>query len=81
MLRHYGGVDSETAMEFAAWPPNRRARYRDSMELSEAFVYLALQDASSLTGRRFSASALSRTIREHGYELPEEVLADRVPDE
>ena len=64
----------------SAWPPSRRARYRDSMELSEAFVYLALQDASSLTGRRFSASALSRTIREHGYELPEEVLAG-VPDE
>ena len=71
---------SVTAEEFAAWPPSRRARYRDSMELSEAFVFLALQDAESLTGRRFSASALSRTIREHGYELSEDVLA-AAPDE
>ena len=71
---------SVTAAEFAAWPEERRARYRDSMELTEAFVYLALQDARSLTGRRFSASALSRTIREHGFELSEEVLAG-VPDE
>ena len=70
---------SVTAREFAAWPPSRRARYRDSMELSEAFVFLALQDAQSLTGRRFSASALSRVVREHGYELSEDVLAG-VPD-
>lgn len=66
---------SVTAEEFAAWPEDRRARYRDSMELSEAFVYLALQDASSLTGRRFSASSLSQTIREHGYALSDEILA------
>ncbi len=71
---------SVTAAEFDAWPEERRNRFRDSMELSEAFVYLALQDAGSLTGRRFSASALSRTIREHGFELSQEVLAG-VPDE
>lgn len=71
---------SVTTAEFAAWPPERRSQYRDSMELSEAFVYLALQDAASLTGRRFSASALSRVIREHGFELSAEVLAS-VPDE
>ena len=37
---------SVTAAEFAAWPEARRNKYRDSMELSsEAFVFLALQDA------------------------------------
>ncbi len=71
---------SVTAAEFAAWPEARRVRYRDSMELTEACVYLALQDSASLTGRRFSASALSATIRQHGYDLPVEVLAS-VPDE
>ncbi|CAN5514419.1 SDR family oxidoreductase [soil metagenome] len=71
---------SVTSEEFAAWPEEKRAQYRDSMELSEAFVYLALQDANSLTGRRFSASALSRTIREHGYELSKEILMG-VPEE
>lgn len=71
---------SVTAAEFAAWPEERRARYRDSMELSDAFVYLALQDAAAMTGRRFSASALSRVIREHGYDLSADVLAS-VPDE
>lgn len=71
---------SVTAAEFAGWPEEKRAQYRDSMELSEAFVYLAIQDARSLTGRRFSASALSRAIREHGFDLPDSVLAT-VPDE
>lgn len=71
---------SVTASEFDDWPAEKRSRYRDSMELTEAFVYLALQDAKSLTGRRFSAIALSQAIRDHGYELPEDVLAT-VPEE
>jgi NAD(P)-dependent dehydrogenase (short-subunit alcohol dehydrogenase family) len=71
---------SVTAEEFAAWPEERRAGYRDSMELSEAFVYLALQDARSVTGHRFSASVLSRIIREQGFELSSDVLAG-VPED
>lgn len=71
---------SVTAFEFARWPPERRARYRDSMELSEAFVYLAMQDAASLTGRRFSASALSARLRERGFDLTPDDLAN-IPDE
>ncbi len=71
---------SVTAEEFAAWPEEQRAGYRDSMELSEVFVYLAMQEARTITGRRFSASALSRIIREQGFELSSNVLAG-VPDE
>lgn len=60
---------SVTNAEFAAWSPETRAAYRDPMELTDAFVYLALPHEPMLTGRRFEAFALSEQLRVGGWQL------------
>lgn len=60
---------SVTNAEFAEWSPYARAEFRDPMDLTDAFVYLALPHAPLLTGRRFEAFALSEQLREGGWQL------------
>jgi NAD(P)-dependent dehydrogenase (short-subunit alcohol dehydrogenase family) len=59
---------SITACEFASWSPERRAGYRDPLELADAFAFLALQDAQGITGQRFSALDLTERLHTHGWD-------------
>lgn len=60
---------SVTAAEFAGWPPERRAEYRDPVEMSDAFAFLSMQfpNERGITGQRFNAYDLTNAIREHGW--------------
>jgi len=60
---------SMTQNEFEMLPIQERARWDDSMILTEAFVYLALQDASDVTGERFYAYDLAERIRREGWDI------------
>jgi NAD(P)-dependent dehydrogenase (short-subunit alcohol dehydrogenase family) len=63
---------SVTAAEFAAWPAERRAAYRDPIAMADAFAFLALQYPSEggVTGRRFDAFALAERVRREGWDWP-----------
>lgn len=63
---------SMTQTEFENLPAEERAKWDDSMVLTEAFVYLALQDASDVTGERFYAYDLSERIRREGWDIEPE---------
>lgn len=60
---------SVTAAEFAAWPAERRNAYRDSIDMADAFAYLARQYPceGGVTGQRFDAFALAEEVREKGW--------------
>lgn len=58
---------SMTQAEFDALSAEEQARFDDPMLLTEAFVYLALQDGGGVTGERVSAWALSEQIRREGW--------------
>ena len=60
---------SMTQAQFNALSPEERSRWHDPIVLTEAFVYLALQDANSLTGQRVYAYDLSAQIRQKGWEI------------
>jgi NAD(P)-dependent dehydrogenase (short-subunit alcohol dehydrogenase family) len=68
-----GGVrikpTSMTQAEFDALNEAERAMWDDSMILTEAFVYLALQGGSGVTGKRVYAYDLSRGIRQRGWNI------------
>jgi NAD(P)-dependent dehydrogenase (short-subunit alcohol dehydrogenase family) len=51
---------------FDAWPAERRAAYRDSAELADAFVWLAQQ--TDITGQRFDGFELAEQLRQHGWD-------------
>jgi NAD(P)-dependent dehydrogenase (short-subunit alcohol dehydrogenase family) len=55
---------------FASLPLDYRARFADSSLLAPAFIYLALQDAQGVTGRRLKADDLSRRIQTGGWNIP-----------
>ena len=58
---------SVTAAEFAAWPAERRAEYRDPIDMADAFAFLALQDGG-VTGQRFNAYDLAERVRREGWD-------------
>ena len=60
---------SITQAEFDAMSEAERAKWDDPMIITEAFVYLALQDGSGLTRQRVAALPLSDQIREHGWDV------------
>lgn len=61
---------SVTAAEFAAWPPERRAEYRDPIDMADAFAFLALQDGTGVTGHRFNAWELTERVHRDGWDWP-----------
>lgn len=54
---------------FASLPAEYRARFADSSVVTPAFVYLALQDAHGVTGRRLKADELSFRIQREGWNI------------
>jgi NAD(P)-dependent dehydrogenase (short-subunit alcohol dehydrogenase family) len=60
---------SVTAAEFSAWPEERRAKYRDPIDMADAFAFLVLQDGSGITGQRFNAFELAERVRSEGWKI------------
>ena len=58
---------SVTAAEFAQWDDERRAQYRDPIDMADGFAFLALQDGKGITGQRFNAFELSEKVRNMGW--------------
>lgn len=56
---------SVTAAEFAAWPAERQAEFRDPIDMADAFAFLAVQypQEGGITGQRFDAFALAEEVR------------------
>lgn len=71
---------SVTAAEFAAWPPERRAEYRDPIDMADAFAFLALQDGGGVTGQRFNAWELTERVHRDGWDWPARVTAKASDD-
>lgn len=61
---------SVTAAEFAAWPEERRAQFRDPIDMADAFVFLSLQDGTGITGQRFNAWELTERVHRDGWDWP-----------
>lgn len=59
---------SVTAAEFAAWPAERRAQFRDPIAMADAFAWLAMQYPAEggVTGQRFDAFELAEEVRRIG---------------
>jgi NAD(P)-dependent dehydrogenase (short-subunit alcohol dehydrogenase family) len=59
---------SVTQAQYDAMTERDKAQWQDPMLLTEAFVFLALQDASGITGERIYAYPLSEQIRREGWD-------------
>jgi NAD(P)-dependent dehydrogenase (short-subunit alcohol dehydrogenase family) len=70
---------SVTDEQFAALPPEARARVADSSFITPAFVYLAMQDGKGVTGRRLKAAELTCRIQVEGWNIKFPTVAF-VPD-
>lgn len=59
---------SVTAAEFAAWPAERQAQFRDPIAMADAFAWLAVQYPAEggVTGQRFDAFELAEEVRRTG---------------
>lgn len=59
---------SVTAAEFAAWPAERQAEFRDPIAMADAFAWLAMQYPAEggVTGKRFDAFELAEEVRRTG---------------
>jgi len=68
---------SVTAAEFAAWPPERRAEYRDPLAMADAFAFLASQYPrdGGITGQRVNAFELAERVRREGWEWHRQAAA------
>jgi NAD(P)-dependent dehydrogenase (short-subunit alcohol dehydrogenase family) len=60
---------SVTQAQYDAMSKEEKAQWQDPMLLTEAFVFLALQDASGMTGERIYAYPLSEQIRRDGWNI------------
>lgn len=60
---------SLTQAEFDALSEAEKARWHDPIVLTEAFVFLALQDGHGVTGERVYAYDLSERIRREGWDI------------
>jgi NAD(P)-dependent dehydrogenase (short-subunit alcohol dehydrogenase family) len=60
---------SVTTAEFASWPAEHRAMYRDPIDMADAFAYLVLQypREGGVTGQRFDAFELAEEVRRAGW--------------
>jgi NAD(P)-dependent dehydrogenase (short-subunit alcohol dehydrogenase family) len=66
---------SWTDAYFASLPVEYRARFADSSLVTPAFVYLAMQRADGVTGRRLKADELSGRIQREGWQIRLEPVA------
>jgi NAD(P)-dependent dehydrogenase (short-subunit alcohol dehydrogenase family) len=67
-----------TEEEYERLSPEEQKQWLDSMRMSEAFVYLAGQDGSGVTGQRILAYELSEQIRREGWMIqPGDEAVDR----
>lgn len=62
---------SITTAEFEQWTPEQKSKYRDPIEMAEAFAFLATQypQKGGVTGKRFNAYELSNQILEQGWDV------------
>ena len=60
---------SVTQVQYDAMNEQEKAQWQDPMLLTEAFVYLALQNARGITGERIYAYPLSERIRREGWDI------------
>jgi NAD(P)-dependent dehydrogenase (short-subunit alcohol dehydrogenase family) len=60
---------SVTQAQYDALDEREKASWQDPMLLTEAFVYLAFQDAGGVTGERIHAYPLSERIRQEGWDI------------
>jgi 3-oxoacyl-[acyl-carrier protein] reductase len=60
---------SVTAAEFASWPAERQATYRDPIDMADAIAFLAVQypQEGGVTGKRFDAFELAEQVRHTGW--------------
>jgi NAD(P)-dependent dehydrogenase (short-subunit alcohol dehydrogenase family) len=60
---------SVTAAEFASWPAERQAEFRDPIDMADAFAFLAVQypQEGGVTGQRFDAFELAEQVRRLGW--------------
>lgn len=65
---------SVTAAEFAAWPAERQADFRDPLDMAAAFAVLAVQypGEGGVTGQRFDAFELAEAVRQATGGVPEQ---------
>jgi len=66
--------------EFEALEPEERSKYTDSIEYTEAFLYLAARKGAEITGERVLAYELSQSIRDSGWNVPYQHLEQVRPD-
>ncbi len=60
---------SLTQQDYDRLSPEEQQQWVDSIVMSEAFVYLACQDGSGVTGQRILAYELSEQIRREGWKI------------
>ena len=73
-----GGIDAGVKMkptsmldsEFESLDASDKNKYTDSLMYTEAFIYLAKQSGTRITGERVLAYELSQSIREKGWNTP-----------
>lgn len=66
---------SITLADVASVDPETSAQWRDPAPMVDAFIYLALQDATGITGQRFNAFELAESVRAEGWP-PSQRMAD-----
>ncbi|HHY88904.1 MAG TPA: SDR family oxidoreductase [Chloroflexi bacterium] len=67
---------SLTQAEYDALPPEEKAKWVDSIVMTEAFVFLARQRGGGVTGERILAYEMSERIRKEGWDLVYERMDD-----
>jgi NAD(P)-dependent dehydrogenase (short-subunit alcohol dehydrogenase family) len=60
---------SLTQADYDLLPVEEKARWVDSIVMTEAFIFLALQDGGGVTGERILAYELSERIRREGWNI------------
>jgi 3-hydroxybutyrate dehydrogenase len=60
---------SVTMAEFETWSDEDKAIFKDPIGMADAFAFLALQDGSGVTGKRFNAAQLAERVRSEGWDL------------
>jgi NAD(P)-dependent dehydrogenase (short-subunit alcohol dehydrogenase family) len=69
---------SVTLADAAVADPEMSAQWRDPAPMVDAFVFLALQDATGITGQRFNAYELAERVRAEGWSLAGETAPRRL---
>lgn len=65
---------SVTLADIAAVDPETSSQWRDPAPMVDAFIYLALQDGSGITGQRFNAFELAERVRAERWSLTSDAV-------